>query len=379
LIKNIIKVLGIGFCLLVIFQLNGCVNANLVTQRPVYAYPQNLTSLCENPVNVFVVNKGRFVTADYTNKSSALLLSPQLLQLEPAVQRQLTHVQLTVSSTHAVSIRAYGRDGMVYDYMVPEEDFTCDEQGELLLHYPDNGFYFWASYGSKKRELALWTNSAGDLVVQNRWLETQSGLVSGKVSGDAWALFAASQPLAETDVNEKVSINVNTLKNTSGSNEGCRSLSGTYQTIGDLLTPDGQFLQRSATEQFFRKEIIGEHPVNQTFLLATKLIFESTSNGDVIIQLFNESELLVSRKLAAKNLSCKQGRWFYDGEVKGESPWLLVIASGGVNWENLTLWQDDRGDLLLDGLYKTKGLLMLIPFGRTEKTFIAFPKYVPEL
>lgn len=346
----------------------GCVHEEQVTTRPTYAFPQHLVSLCGRESQLAVANRGEFVASNSTGKGSTLLLSAQLSGEELAIQRRITHLELRVSQANGVSVTAFDGARRWLLSTIPAAHLHCDDSGEMLLDYPDDSFYFWASVGNKQRLLALWSNRDGDLVIQNRWLEEHTGLVSGTVSGDAWALFKAStlpdatSPEIALDNGTTAAVGV----------AACPDLSGTYMPDAEVVHADGSLDSRSALDQFFREEIVGAQAPGQEHGNATELRVVQ-DDGGIKVGLNEDSTLLAERQLPARSLRCDAGRWVFKGDKNMHSAWLLLAASGGVYWEDLTLWRDHTGALLVEGRYTQRTLLMLIPFGGTQTLFMAFP------
>lgn len=366
-------ILNIRFivCLLTILFISGCINENIVTTRPEYAYPQNLMSLCAKESILEVSNKGEYVTSDYTNKSSQLLLSSQLVQLPTDVQRQISKITLNISTVLNISTELNLSNGKDLSYSIPASSLRCNDEAELVFTYPSESFYFWASVGNKSRELVLWTNSEGELIIQNRWRETQRGIVGGEITGDAWAIFKHVDSVQKAE--EAPQPVMNNINSAAEINQ-CEALHGKFEPLGEAIGSDGSISERGAVEHFFREEIVGAQPVNQQANSATMLELIQEEKQGITINIYDSNGLLASRLLQTNNISCIKGRWEYYGEKKGHSAWLLLAASAGLYWEDMTLWLDANGDLLISGVYKTRGALLLVPFGRTEKTFVAFAK-----
>jgi hypothetical protein len=53
------------------------------------------------------------------------------------------------------------------------------------------------------------------------------------------------------------------------------------------------------------------------------------------------------------------------------------MGSGGVSWEDLSLWRDSDGALMVLGTYRSRGAIFLIPTGNTSKMFMRF-ELVPD-
>jgi len=355
--------------LLPILVLVGCVHQHDVTMRPEFAFPQNLISLCDRDSRLVVSNRGEFFAPYQYDGTQSLLLSAQLSTTEPATQRLVSDLALHFSVTDGLEIVAVEGGRSAAPEFIPLSRMHCGSDGEMLLDYPEHNFYFWASIGEKQRTVALWTNALGDLVIQNRWREQHRGLISGTVTGDAWALFKASNITPHSPA---------PLQTSGRETEGlygpdCEDLSGRYLPAAEVVHADGSLNSRLAVDQFFREELVGKHPVNQGDISATELRIEQAVQSGIRISLYNGESLLGSRDLAASSLSCKSGRWLFEGETSLHSAWLLLAASAGVSWEDLTLWRDRVGALLVEGRYVQRSVLMFIPFGGTETLFMAFP------
>ncbi|NHN36238.1 hypothetical protein G8764_02905 [Pseudomaricurvus alcaniphilus] len=359
--------------------------------RPDYAYPQNLVSLCGQTRELTIANRGEFESSSWdAHGKSRLLLSSQLLPQEPAQQRRYQHLRIAVTPAPALTVSGFDSYGQVHTQTFAQDNIHCDEDGEMLLSFPSSSYYLWASVGSKSKVLALWTNNAGGLVLHNRWHEEMRGIVGGSISGDAWATFAAFDSAAaaagsvvttahgsSTSQSSPAAQNLSLSQTTAaGEATDCANLSGDYGVKSEVVHLDGSLAYRQALEQFFRVEIIGEHPVNQDKIKGDRLrVRQDLIANTLALELYDGDEQLVSRQFESSELSCEAGRWQVKGAKKMASAWLLLIASGGVRWENLTLWRDHNGDLLVEGTHKSRSALFLIPVGDTRTLFMAFPQY----
>lgn len=356
--------------LLPLLSLAGCLNNTIVTTRPEYAYPHRLTSLCGRESDLVVFNRGNFVTGDYTNKSTQLLLSQQLTPLSPDLQRRIDRLVLHVGAAAEISIELILDEGSKYRYTVEGVATRCEESGELVINYPSDSFYFWATVGNRSRELALWTNSDAELILHNRWRETHKGIVGAEFEGDAWAIFERAEPV---DSGEGITQPIEALINAVEPVE-CLILTGKFNSEGESITPDGAITTRGAVEHFFREEIIGNQPINQHKSTATTLELIQDQFNAVTIHIYDGNDLLATRLISQEDIQCVDGRWQYRGDKRPESGWLLLAASGGIYWEDMTLWLDNTGNLQVSGVYKMRGALLLVPFARTEKSFIFFAR-----
>ncbi len=362
------------FIFIAILQL-GCIHEDIVTTRPEYAFPQNLQSLCIEGFDITVDNSGEFITTNIANGSSKILLSTQLFPLPASTQRHISRIRLKIESNQNLIVTAINNNGRSIIYKIPEDQYSCNELGELAINFPSENFYFWASFGNKTRELIIWTNKGTDLIVQNRWKETQTGIIGGAVTGDAWAIFKHATLEQPNYIPDRNLYSLDETLDFQNSHKECPSLSGSYSTTGEEIRNDGSMAKRPAHKHFFREEIIGEQPINQQEIITNRLEVVHRENNDITLNIYDEKKLIASRLLNAKDISCSStGKWEYKGEIKAHSPWLIIAASAGVYWENLTFWLDDNGDLLVDSLYKSKSILLLVPFARMESTFVAFPK-----
>ena len=364
---------GLVANMLVILLLAGCVHQESVTTRPEYAYPQHLVSLCHEPGTLSVSNLGIYASSEWGKSSGDLLLSSQLLPAEPAVHRDIERVRLVFAADATLLVTAYDARGDTLEHRIPAADIECGVDGELLVHFPSFSYYFWASVGTRDRELALWTNRDGGLVLHNRSKETHAGLVGGTVTTDAWALFdALSSPTPvglESETRDGVPVE-------SFTGNSCPQLTDDYEPVGQVVHADGSLDTRTATEQFFREEIIGIDPVNQQRRVGTRLAVHQDQHG-IELRLYDAEELLATRLLEESMIRCEAGRWRIQGETQFESAWLLIIASGGAHWENLSLWRDDAGDLMVEGVFKRRVALFLVPMIDTQTLFMVFPLKPP--
>jgi hypothetical protein len=108
-------------------------------------------------------------------------------------------------------------------------------------------------------------------------------------------------------------------------------------------------------------------------VLGTRLAIVQRDQGDIALSLYEQDKLLATRVLEVAAIRCEGNRWRIEGETQFESAWLLMAASGGAHWEDLTLWRDDNGDLLVEGVFKRRVALFLIPMFDTETLFMVFP------
>lgn len=349
--------------------LAGCYYETEVTMRPEYAYPQNLASLCDGEQHLRVVNQGPAVTDARFTQVSDLLLSALLVPAPPDVQRQIVEVDLEWQSDGEVSLTLRDIQDRRFSYQLPRDYSQCHPDGELTVTLPASPLYVWASYGARSRELGLWRNDQGDLIVHYRLRETQSGLIGGEYNSDAWAVYRKSErePVLAPAENLLAWLEGRQV------NSSCQMLTGDYQPEAQLVHLTGSLDKRSAREHFFRQELIGEQPVNTSEFTAIGLNIIHTSETGITLNLLDEQGIVGSRVLASDSLSCQGGKWHYKGDKKAHSAVLLIVASGGMYWEDMVLWRDEQGALLVDSTYKSRGALMLVPVGETQQIFMVFP------
>jgi hypothetical protein len=362
-------------------MLGGCVSEHRVTTRPEYAYPQNLVSLCGQASELTIVNAGEFASTSFDrarnddNGKKRVLLSAQLLQQEPAQQRRYQYLRIVVAPGPELTVTGYDKYGQVHSQTFTQDNIHCDAGGELSLSFPSSSYYLWATMITRKQVLAMWTNTSGGLVLQPRWQEKAGGIVWGTDAGDAWAAFehydsSMSALNSDTAVPQNIAV---------GEGADCVDLSGNYAAEAEVVYEDGSLGRRQALDQFFREEIIGPHVVHLKKLTGNRLRVQQDIEANTLeLILFANDEQLVSRKLVAKELSCEGGRWRVKGDKKVAPVWLVLMGSGGVSWESLTLWHDHNGDLLVAGVHKTRNVVLLIPFVDTRNLFMAFSKQKPE-
>lgn len=358
--------------IVLVLLLSGCMSEHSVTTRPVYAYPQNLEAICGKTLTLNLDNTGEFFTSGHHKEQTGeVLLSAQLLENEPEEHRQYRSLSLDFSPDNPLLITTFDAKGAANTQAFPPERISCGPDGELVLSFPSLSSYFWASVITRGKTLALWTDRKGGLVIQNRWSENLAGIIGGTTSGDAWASFAPAalaSPVGDQHSPDAIASGFNTTK------EGCPILDGEYEPEARIIHLDGSLAVRTAIEQFFREEIIGPHPVNQE-TTSVDLFTVSRSNLSALeFRLFNQGELLVTRSVAAADIRCEEARWHISGDKLFASAWLLLIGSGGVSWENLSLWRDQSGNLLVQGIFKRRNAIFLIPMGDTESLFMVFPR-----
>jgi len=360
--------------------LSGCLSQHTVTTRPEYAYPQNLVSLCGRASELTIANAGKFEATGFestggaANGKNRLLLSAQLLQQEPAQQRRYQYLRIVVTLTPELIVTGYDKYGQVHSQTFAQDNIHCDADGELSLSFPPSSYYLWASMITRKQVLALWTNTSGGLVLQPRWHDKAWGVVGGTVSGDGWAAFDHFDSGASV-VDSGLVVSQNPAV---GEAVACADLNGNYAAEAEVVHGDGSLGHRQALDQFFREEIIGPHVVHLKKINGNRLQVQQDIEANTLeFMLFADDEQLVSRKMSGAELACLEGRWQVRGAKKIAPAWLLLMASGGVSWEDLALWRDPNGDLLVEGVHKTRNALFLIPMGDTRKLFMAFPKQKP--
>jgi len=351
------------------FLTAGCVSEHRTTPVPDFAASPALVSLCREGADIRVANQGEFVTANRTQSSSGqVLLSSQLMPLPPEVQRQFRHLHLLVSPLAEVTLTAVDAAGEVHVFEFPHQFSRCDEQGALVMSMNPTSSYLWAAWGRMTRQLFLWTNSAGGLVLRNAWQEDYYGAVRGTASGDGWAVFAPSSTAASGQV-----ATLSAAASETPPPAKCVDLSGEYAVEAQVIHTDGTLGQGSALDQFFREGIIGAHPANQFQQHGERLVIrQESANGAIELRLLDQADVLVARTIPADQVKCSSGRWLIRGDKRSASPWLLLMASGGLSWENLRMQRTDEGGLLVWVEYRARNLLFLVPITHHQTLFMVF-------
>ena len=344
--------------------IQGCFSFQNTTVRPPFAYPQHLDSMCLQTTEISVANEGEFRAFNAVEgRDNRMLLAAQFLSAKPSEQRQFSVLRFNYVPAGDLVVTARGEAGLEQVQTFPASDLRCNEDGELILQLHKESYYLYASMGSKQRELALWTNKAGDLVLQNRWRDTVRGLVGGEETGDAWARFAAT---GSPDVQAPVSI-------AAEQPQGCLPLQGRFGLDASVIRVDGSLDSLSAMDQFFAPEDKAVPAYDRNLAEYFEVLHQPDGNLDM--HLVGEGSILHSRSIPAKQLNCIDGRWQLRGEREMLSGWLLLMASGGMLWEDLVLWLDSNGNLSVEGERVSRGAIFLIPIGTTQKLFMSFPLY----
>lgn len=365
---------SIALCL----PLTGCIHQDLVTERPAFAFPQNLTSLCQQQsVELMVANRGDVAsisgfdadTGFRKGKNDRLLLSPQLMPGAPELHRLLDRLDLSIQPGGDLQINAHQAQRLLAQHTVVAADIRCTDRGELTLSSKPTSSYFFASVGSRRHELTLWTNHKNQLVIHSRWKESMAGLVGGSISGDGWAMFDA---VDTNDLNPKLAVNNDLEIQTSPASGQCESLKGSYEAIGEGILTDGSITSQPAAEQFFTDQK-GFYPDTNLLNTGSLLKVDQVPGNHLKLLLFDGESLLASRELPLDDLSCTNGRWVYKGDAASITPaWLMLGGIGGLHWETLTLWRDNEGSLMVASELRSRGAVFLIPVGQSSHNFVAY-------
>lgn len=360
----------IGSFALVVLGLTGCMHMSLVTDRPEFAYPQNLLSLCERNMTLTIANRGGFVSAggfksdEGSTDNNRILLSAQLIAGEPEWHRLIDRLQLEFIVGQGVLLTALDGHGKAFKSAIEAVDIGCVAGDELTASFATDSSYFYASVGTNHHELVFWTNAQQELVMHSRWKHSMVGLIGGAVTGDGWAIFDRVEfdPLAV----ELSSIESAVLQE-------CQTLSGTYDFYGENVLEDGTLDVMSAAELLFPDEVQGMFPERTSPLTGTRLVVEQSTSESLLLQLYDESELLVEREVPTAELVCESGHWQLDSSAQSvTSGWLWLMGTGGIESQQLSLWRDAAGSLLIQSESKMRGAILLVPYGDHRSWFVAF-------
>ena len=342
--------------------LNGC-SFNETIERPDYA-ENTLYSLCGYSQPFTVSNHGIY---DSRSGRGDILLAGQLSNQPVENLLDFRSLRLQYLEDTGLHVTLVSQRGEEQSELIPTTWIRCvDDAMELDL--PSDAFYVWASVGVKTRHLRLQVASDSSLIMHNAWEEKGMGalVIPLKFSGDSWASFPP-----DNSVTYETSPQVTT--EIIGE---CGGLTGNFAVNGTSVRLDGSVGTRSAEAQFFRPEIMGDLAQPDGSPAAYLRISHATEGG-IDLTLLRQDGTPVVRRLEAAQVSCEQGRWIVKGEKDVMSPFMLLMGSGGVTWEDLALWRDSGGALMVLGTYRSRGAVFLIPVGNTSELFMRF-ELVPD-
>ena len=339
----------------------GCVYESM--SAPPEFSEQALQSFCDYGRPLVLRNRGYYQSQ---NGAGELLLAAQLTNQPVESFLSYQSVRLDYQPDAGLAITLTDTLGIEQAELVPVDWIHCADDA-MELELPANAFYIWASVGLKTRRLRLQVSEDGGLVMRHLWEE--KGMVAVvmpvKFSGDGWASFLpddlADHPpavpaAAITRIGE------------------CQDLSGTYSLDGVSVHLDGSLDQRTATDQFFRPEIMGETATGNDNPEPLFLQIVHTGDGGIKLRLLMQTGEHRDRLIAADTLTCETGHWVAKGKKDRMPAFMLLTGSIGGSSEDLRLSRDREGALMVHGTHRSGGLLFLIPTGTTtEELFIRFP------
>jgi hypothetical protein len=336
---------------------SGC-SFNEIIERPDYA-DNALYSLCDYGQPLTVKNRGIY---DSRSGSGDLLLAGQLSNqpVESFLNFQSLRLEYLPNTGLHVTLVSLG--GVEQSELIPATWIRCADDA-MELDLPSDAFYVWASVGVKTRRLRLQVARDDSLILHNVWEEKGMGaiVIPLKFSGDSWATF----PLDD-------SITFETPPQVAATFIGeCDGLIGDFSVNGTAVRLDGSMENRSAEAQFFRPEIMGE-PAQPDGPAAVALRITHAAEGGIDLAMLRQDGTPSIRRLEATRVFCTQGRWIVKGKKDVMSPFMLLVGSGGVSWEDLALWRDSDGALMVRGTYRSRGAIFLIPAGSTSELFMRF-------
>ena len=342
--------------------LNGC-SFNETIERPDYA-ENTLYSLCDYSQPFTVNNHGIY---DSRGGRGDVLLAGQLSNQPVENLLDFRSLRLQYLEDTGLHVTLVSQRGVEQSELIPTTWIRCvDDAMELDL--PSDAFYVWASVGVKTRHLRLQVASDYSLILHNVWEEKGMGalVIPLKFSGDSWASFPPD---------DSVTYETSPQVTTEIIGE-CDGLTGNFAVNGTSVRLDGSVDNRSAEAQFFRSEIMGDLAQPDGSPAAALRISHATEGG-IDLTLLRQDGTPSVRRLEAARVSCEQGRWIVKGEKDVMSPFMLLMGSGGVAWEDLALWRDSGGALMVLGTYRSRGAIFLIPVGNTSEMFMRF-ELVPD-
>ncbi len=340
----------------------GCSFSDII-ERPNYA-GSNVSSLCDYGQPLTVKNRGIY---DSRGGSGELLLAGQLSNQPVESFLEFRSLRLEYLPNSGLDVTLISLGGIEQSELFPAKWVRCADDA-MELDLPSDAFYVWASVGVKSRRLRLQVAQDDSLIVHSIWEEKGMGavVIPLKFSGDSWAKFSLDDSAA-FEIPPQVAATVI---------GECDSLIGKFSVSGTSVRLDGSMEDRSAAAQFFRPEITGE-PAQPDVPDAVTLSITHAAEGGIDLALLWQDGTLSTRRLEAARVSCTKGRWVIKGKKDVMSPFMLLTGSGGVSWEDLALWRDGDGALMVRGTYRSRGAIFLIPAGNTSELFMRF-ELVPD-
>jgi len=346
----------IAVCL-IIALISGC-SFNETIAQPLYA-DDALYSFCDYGKPLTVKNHGIY---DSRSGRGDLLLAGQISNQPVEQFLNFRSMRLEYLPDSGLSVTLVGLDGVEQSELIPATWIRCADDA-MELDLPSDAFYVWASVGVRTRRLRLQVALDNSLLLHSVWEEKGMGavIIPLKFSGDSWASF----PLDDATAFE-------TPRQVAATVVGeCDGLMGDFSVNGTSVRLDGSVENRSAEAQFFRPEITGEQKQAEESAAMT-LRVNHAAEGGIDLSLLRQDGTITTRRLEATQVSCTEGRWIVKGKKDVMSPFMLLMGSGGASWEDLALWRDVDGALMVRGTYRSRGAVFLIPAGSTSELFMRF-------
>jgi hypothetical protein len=337
----------------------GC-SSQWKTERPYYANAP-LHSLCDHDGPLTVANRGIF---DAPNGGGELLLAAHLTNQPVEAYLGFWALRLAYVPERGLEVTLVDTRGAELSELIPAAWIRCGDNA-MEVELPSDAFYVWASVGVKSRRLRLQVTADEELVMQNLWEEKGMAVMVFplRVAGDGWAMFPPDDPAIHAEPRPIMTV---------GLVNGCPELAATYSVDGTSVRLDGSIDYRAADAHFFRPETAGGSAMQPGDAPAAALRIAHAGDGSIDLTLVRTDGTELVRRLERQSLSCDEGRWLAKG-VKERMP-VIMLAMGtmGSWWEDLLLWRDVDGALMVRGIYRSHGAVFLIPTGTTSELFVRF-------
>ena len=332
---------------------------SLTQSKPPDYAASTLHSLCIHGKPLTVSNRGIF---DSSTGRGDLLLAGQLSDQPVENLLNFRALRLEYVADTGLHVTLVSNRGVEQSEQIPASWVHCADDA-MELDLPSDAFYLWASVGVKSRHLRLQVAPDDSLILHSAWEEKGMGaiVIPLKFSGDSWARFPPHEPATGEAAAPIAAAYIG----------ACHDLTGTFAVDGVSIRLDGSIDKRDAGSQFFRPEIMGDMGPSAE-PAAVALSVAHVADGGIELALLKPDGSSVVRRLEADRVSCESERWTAKGEKDGMSPFMLLMGSAGVSWEDLTLWRDSYGALMVRGIYRSRGALFLIPAGSTSELFVRF-------
>ena len=332
-----------------------------MSERPYYAEAP-LHSLCEHEGPLTVGNRGIFQNR---HGGGEVLLVGQLTGQSLETYLGFRVLRLVYVPDSGLEVTLVDVLGAERSELIPAQWISCADNA-MELELPSDAFYYWSSVGVNTRRLRLQVAADGGLVLQHLWEEKGMAVMvlPLKFSGDGWARFPPDNQAAGAEPLPTMAV---------GAVDGCPDLAATYSADGTGVKLDGTVAHLGADAHFFRPETAGDHAMQPGDAPAIALRVVHTADGDIDLTLLRADGTQLERRLDGPRLSCDHGRWLAKGTKDWTPALMMAMGSMGARWEDLVLWRDLDGSLLVHGIYRSRGAFLLIPVGATtEELFVRF-------